>query len=67
MLGDATGDDAAVMVQVAVDVQAHAVEGHPVAHPHADRGDLVSKLLLCFVGSVWLEDSWLDRLEVAKE
>src|SRR6516165_5230365 len=41
MLGDAAGDDAAVMVEVGVDVERHAVIGHPAPHAHADRGDLV--------------------------
>ncbi len=40
VLGDAAGDDAAVMVEVGIDVERHAVIGHPAPHPHPDRGDL---------------------------
>ena len=40
MLGDAAGNDAAVMLEVGIDVERHAVIGHPAPHPHADRGDL---------------------------
>src|SRR4051812_14385994 len=38
---DAAGYDAAVMVEVGIDVQREAVIGHPAAHSHPDRGDLV--------------------------
>ena len=40
-LGDAAGDDAAVMVEVGIDVQRDAVIADPAPHPDADRGDLV--------------------------
>src|ERR1700736_819344 len=41
MLGDAAGDDAAVMSEVRINVERDAVIGHPAAHAYADRGDLV--------------------------
>src|SRR6185437_1722403 len=40
MLAHAAGDDAAVMREVGIDIEGDAMEGHPVAHAHADGGDL---------------------------
>ena len=40
MLGDAARDDAAVMVELRIDVECDAMIGHPAPHAHADRGDL---------------------------
>src|SRR6516164_10240615 len=41
VLDDPARDDAAVMVELRVDVEPYTVIGHPAPHPHADRGDLV--------------------------
>ena len=38
--GDAARDDAAVMVEIGVDVDRDAVIGHPAPHPHPDCSDL---------------------------
>src|SRR5690242_21592153 len=40
MLAHAAGDDAAVMREVGIDIESDAVEAHPMAHAHADGGDL---------------------------
>src|SRR6185437_5255047 len=40
VLADAAGDDPLVMAEVGIDVQGHAMEAHPMAHAHADGGDL---------------------------
>src|SRR6516162_7656036 len=40
MFGDAARDDAAVMVELGIDVECDAMIGHPAPHAHADRGDL---------------------------
>src|SRR5207244_8458738 len=41
VLGDAAGDDPAVMGELGVEVEGDAVIAHPAAQAHADRGDLV--------------------------
>src|SRR6185437_5372589 len=40
MLAHAAGVDAAVMREVGIDIESDAVEGHPMAHAHADGSDL---------------------------
>src|SRR5207237_4200634 len=41
VFGNAARDDAAEMVEVGVDVERHPVIADPMAHPDADRRDLV--------------------------
>ena len=40
MLAHAAGHDAAIMLQIGIDIERHAVQRDPMADAHADRGDL---------------------------